>query len=617
MIPAFIKKIPALLLAAIAVLAIAPPGLPARNVSKVYLGILANKGKPAAVESWQPLVDYLGQAVPGHEFILRPLDFDELYPEVEAGNLDFVITNTGQYIELESAYGISRIATFRNAGPSGFYTRFGGVLFVRRERGDILTIDDFPGKRILVADEKSFGGWLMQLREIKDRGIDPGQFAAFESIGNHETVVFSVLDGEFDIGAIRSDVLERLIEEGKVDPCSIRLINERREPGFPFRHSTRLYPEWPFAKAAHTDSLLARAVAVALLTMPEDSPAARAARSGGWTIPENYNPAHELFRELRLGPYQHTGEFMLADVIKRYWPVILLSTLLLIVAAGATIWINMINRRLETALSDMNRSHTRLEKTNTLLVESMQYARIIQESLLPDRQVLAEIVAELAVLWKPLNLVGGDYYSMGPIDGKACIIVADCTGHGVPGALVTMALSASLDFIFHEEKLTDPGRILTEIDRNVRKRLRQDQPESTTDDGLEAAVCIYDPVTGALDFSGAGLPLLWVKSGNTGFVKGDRSSLGYRTWRPKGPFKNHRLIVEPGMTFYLFTDGITNQIGGRPERLFGRKRLADLLTGLERQPLDRQIPAIEEHLQSYRRNEEPRDDMTLIGFRFK
>jgi serine phosphatase RsbU (regulator of sigma subunit) len=82
---------------------------------------------------------------------------------------------------------------------------------------------------------------------------------------------------------------------------------------------------------------------------------------------------------------------------------------------------------------------------------------------------------------------------MEQIDGKAFIFVADCTGHGIPGAMVTMILSASLDFILHEEGLTDPGQILTEIDQAVRGRLRQDEPNSTSDDGLEAAVCIYDP----------------------------------------------------------------------------------------------------------------------------
>lgn len=611
------KMMAVLFLVSLIVLAASVSTVLGRDVSKVRIGVLANKGKPAAIKTWQPLIDYLTEAIPNQKFALVPLNFDELYPRVEAGNVDFIITNTGQYIELESYYGVSRMATFQNAGPGGFYTKFGGVLFVRADCDDIHTIGDFPGHKVLVADEKSFGGWLMQLREIKNQGVEPGQFAKFEFAGNHEEVVFSVLGGNFDIGAIRTDILERLAGEGKIDLGSIRVINEQYEPGFPFRHSTRLYPEWPFAKAAHTDSLLASKVAVALLTLPENSPAAKAAQSGGWTIPEDYSQVHELYRELKLGPYQQLGKFNAADVIKKYWQVILLSVLLLIVTCIAAMWISVINRRLGTTLADLNISHDKLEKTNALLMESMQYARIIQESLLPAHGVLNEVVADLAVLWEPLDLVGGDYYRLGLVSGKACLIVADCTGHGVPGALVTMVLSSSLDAILYEEKLTDPNQILTEIDRTVRKRLRQDLPGATTDDGLEAAVCIYNPCTKMLEFAGAGLPLLWVKGKKVNLIKGDRYSLGYRTLRPKGSFKVHQLVVEPDLAFYMFTDGIINQMGGQPRRLLGRRRLANLITGLDGQTLTVQMQTIKEQLQAYRKDEEPRDDMTMISFRFK
>ena len=590
------------------------------DASEMRIGVLANKGKPAAINTWQPLIDYLGKAIPEQEFSLVPLDFDELYPAVEEARIDFVITNTGQYIELESYYGVTRIATFRNAGPGGYYTLFGGVLFVRADNNSIHSIQDFPGHKVLAADEKSFGGWLMQLREIKAHGVDPSQFKELDSTGNHEAVVIAILAGKSDVGAVRTDTLERMVEAGKIDLSQIRIINEQHTPGFPFRHSTRLYPEWPFAKSAHTDNEIAQKVAVALLTLPADSLAAKAAQSGGWTIPENYNPAHELFRELKLGPYENLGEFHAIDVFKKYWPMILLSTLLLLVAGAAAVWISLANRRLGAALTDLHQTHTELEKANGLLVESIQYARIIQNSLLPDPQVVSgEIadIADMAVLWEPLDVVGGDYYWLGWVDGKILIMVADCTGHGVPGAMVTMVLSASLDFILHESRLSDPEKILTEIDRAVRSRLRQDLPDSASDDGLEAAICVYDPDTGILSFAGAGLPLLWVKDGNVSIIKGDRAYLGYRTLPPKESFAVHHLAVESGMTFYMFTDGVTDQMGGSPRQLFGRNRLAKLIAELSQLPLTEQIPLIQEHLRAYRHNENVRDDMTLVGFCFK
>ncbi len=585
--------------------------------SKWHVGVLANKGKLAALETWQPLMDYLESSIPGYKFILVPLGFDELYPELKAGNIDFIITNTGQYIELEVECGISRLATLRSAGPNTFHTKFGGVLFVRADCDYISEITDFPGYKVLAADEKSFGGWLMQLREIKNKGVDPSQFAEFGSTGNHELVVLSVLEGKFDIGAVRTNVLESMVQSGKIELDSIKIINQQHVPGFPFLHSTRLYPEWPFAKAAHTDSVVAQEVSIALLTMPQDSLAAVAAQSGGWTIPEDYSAAHELFRELKLGPYEQMGEFNIIDVLKKYWPIILLSTLLLIVAGAAAIWVSAANRRLERALYDLDESHTKLEAANSLLMESMEYAQIIQESLLPDEEYLKTIVPELAILWEPLDMVSGDYYWIDQIEDKLFFMIADCTGHGVPGALVTMILSASLDFVLREEKTLDPAVILKEIDRSVRKRLRQDEPNSVSDDGLEAAICVFDPISKRLFYSGAGLPLFYVKSGKICFIKADLQQLGYRTLQPTDPFRVHTLALDSESTFYMFTDGLINQVGGTSGYMFGRKRFADLIADISKLPLPKQIDIIKDHLREYRGQEKARDDMTLIGFRLK
>lgn len=596
---------------------ILPTSIAGADTTEIRIGVLANKGKPTAVNTWQPLMYYLNKEIPEYEFILVPLGFDELYPAVEAGEVDFVITNTGQYIELEYFYGVSRIATFRNKGTGGFYTQFGGVLFVAADCEDIFTIRDFPGHRMLVADDKSFGGWLMQLREIKAQGVEPSQFSELSATGNHDEVVLSVLAGKADIGAVRTDTIERLVELGKLDLSRIRIINEQHTPDFPFIHSTRLYPEWPFAKSAHINDLIARKVAIALLTLPEDFYAATAAQSGGWTIPEDYTQAHELFRELKMGPYEYLGEFKLTDVIKKYWPLMLMATLLLLVVTAAAIWISMANRRLGATLSELNTTHRELEKANSLLVESVQYASNIQTSMLPELQVLSEDVAEIEVLWEPLNIVGGDFYWLGKVDGKIIILVADCTGHGVSGAMVTMALSATLDSIFHEGNLTNPGEILIAIDASMRSRLRQNLPDSITDDGLEAAICVYDPATKVLSYSAANIPLVYTQEDKVSLLKGDRAYLGYRTLSMKDDFTLHDITVQAGMTFYLFTDGITDQMGGITKRLFGRKRLMDLIASINQQPLSTQIQLLKDNLQHYRQDEEVRDDMTLIGWRFK
>jgi diguanylate cyclase (GGDEF)-like protein len=127
------------------------------------------------------------------------------------------------------------------------------------------------------------------------------------------------LQGEVDAGMVRTDTLERMASAGKIDPKQLRVLNQQQASGFPFALSTRLYPEWPFAKVRHTSDELAQKVAVALLSMPPDHPAARASKSAGWTVPLDYTPVHELYKELRVGPYRDYGKVTFVEVLKHYW----------------------------------------------------------------------------------------------------------------------------------------------------------------------------------------------------------------------------------------------------------------------------------------------------------
>ncbi|SDG73299.1 SpoIIE family protein phosphatase [Roseospirillum parvum] len=272
----------------------------------------------------------------------------------------------------------------------------------------------------------------------------------------------------------------------------------------------------------------------------------------------------------------------------------------------------------ERAFERLDAAHRELDKTNRLMMESIAYARRIQTSWLPDPAALGDAVADIAVRWKPLHLVGGDYYWLERLpDGRALLAVIDCTGHGVPGAFMTMVAASALDRILHEQGLTRPAQVLEEMDRMVRARLRQDRPEAESDDGLEAAVCLWDPRAGTLVFAGVGLPLLYMEGGEMLDIRGARGALGYRSLPAPDRVREHLLSPAPGQPVFLFTDGLPDQMGDESRRLLGRRRLGGILARLVNdnpgKPMADLLAGLEDELAAWRGVEPLRDDLTVIA----
>jgi two-component system sensor histidine kinase TtrS len=297
--------------------------------SPIRIGVLAFRGGEDALRRWSPTADYLSATIPGMRFTVVPLAPEALNAAVETGEIDFVLTNTGNYVDLEARQGISRIATLRT--PTG--SVFGAVIFARADRADIKTLKDLKGKSFMAVQPEGFGGLQMAWRELKAHGLDPSRdFAALKFSGfPQDKVALAVLGGEADAGTFRTDTLETMAAEGKIRLADFRVLNPQNHPDFPFLLSTRLYPEWPFAKLRSTPAELAQTVAIALLQMPADASAAQADGYRGWTVPLDYTPVHELYRELRLGPYAEIGEITVGDLLKQYGHWVAAVALVLIV----------------------------------------------------------------------------------------------------------------------------------------------------------------------------------------------------------------------------------------------------------------------------------------------
>ena len=313
----------------------------------VKIGVLAKRGIVRCMEKWSPTAECLTSKIPGRTFVIVPIDSDGALSFVEHGTVDFVLANPSIYVEMESKYGVNRIATLKNLGIDSASTEYSGVIFCRANRGDIRNLTDLKGKTFMGVKESSFGGWIMAWREFNENNIDPHRdFKELRFGGTHDAVVYAVRDGKVDAGTVRTDTLETMEIEGKISLADFRVIHEHEGDivHLPFLHSTRSYPEWPFAKVKHTPDELAEKVATALLEMPKDSPAAKAARCAGWTIPLNYQSVHECLKELKVGPYRDLGKITLSDVFKKYREWMLAIAILFAILAGAVLYILRLNR---------------------------------------------------------------------------------------------------------------------------------------------------------------------------------------------------------------------------------------------------------------------------------
>lgn len=318
---------------------------------RVTVGVLAHRGEERARAMWTPTMDYLSETVDGYRFVIDPQRLDGIRQGVAAGRYDFVLTNPGQFVELEAEYGITRLATLRNLRHGEPYDTFGAIVFTRADNTEVHSLRDIAGKRFAAVNEKEFGGFHMAWNELLEAGVDPytdTEELIFTGIPQ-DLVVYAVGDGVADVGTVRTDVLERMEAEGLVDAEAFRIINPQTRAGFPFRLSTHLYPEWAFARTMNTPEELARQVALALLAMPPDHPAALAGKNAGWQAAGSYNSVHELYKAIQYGPYEDYGDFDVRDVVLRYWALIALAVLGFLLGVAFIAYSTRMNRKLSLA----------------------------------------------------------------------------------------------------------------------------------------------------------------------------------------------------------------------------------------------------------------------------
>ena len=317
------------------------------NRTEVKIGVLAERGIEATLKRWNPLTEYLNTKLDNYYFTVVPLDYNQLDVDIADNKIDFFITNTLNYVQLEHLYGASRIATLlnNNSSTQDKFSKYGGVIFTKVDNQHINSIEDIKGKSFAAVDKHSFGGWIMAYDEFINHGVTQDDIEV-TFVKTHDAVVEAVLKGQVESGTIRTDTLERLVNEGKIKLSDIKVINVKSHKGFPYLVSTQLYPEWPFSKLKHTPNKLANDVLSVLLNISPDHKVFKEIKADEWTVPLNYNAVHGLLKKLQISPYDF-DELNLVEVFEKYALIIYTIMLGFILLIFRLLYINKLNKTLD------------------------------------------------------------------------------------------------------------------------------------------------------------------------------------------------------------------------------------------------------------------------------
>ncbi|HXG78796.1 MAG TPA: PAS domain-containing protein [Methyloceanibacter sp.] len=285
-------------------------------------------------------------------------------------------------------------------------------------------------------------------------------------------------------------------------------------------------------------------------------------------------------------------------------------------------WLQINERRTETGgtvavysdLTDVKESEQRAAAANQLILQSLRYASRIQAAVLPARRELDAIAADHFLIWEPRDIVGGDFFWFQPINDGYAVMVGDCTGHGVPGAFMTLIAWGLLDRMLRSAANDNPSQVLAGLHRGVQSLLGQNEDRSDTDDGLEAGICFINRRERRITFAGARFSLWRANREGVIEIKGDRKGVGYRRYPLETTFTDIAIPLDDSDRFYMTTDGLIDQIGGPRGRAFGKRRFQELLQQHFAAPMREQEETLRHALNTYQGQQLRRDDLTVLGF---
>ncbi len=260
----------------------------------------------------------------------------------------------------------------------------------------------------------------------------------------------------------------------------------------------------------------------------------------------------------------------------------------------------------------MNAQKIEIEQSNKKIHQSINYASRIQQALLPEEKLFSENFSSHFILNRPRDVVSGDFYFLKIEKKHSIIAVADCTGHGVPGAFVSMLGISYLNEIINENKIKNAAQILDELRKKVKISLKQTDKNSTNQDGMDIALCVINTETNNLSFSGANNPLYFFRNNNLTEIKATRNPIGI--YPKEIPFKNTNIQLQKQDRIYLFTDGYPDQIGGEQGTKFKKNNFRNLLISTQTNLLFEQKKILTDTLKKWQSNKYKQiDDILILG----
>lgn len=270
-----------------------------------------------------------------------------------------------------------------------------------------------------------------------------------------------------------------------------------------------------------------------------------------------------------------------------------------------------LNENLEKRVKERT---TELQVKNKMMTDSINYAKRIQDGIFVDIKEVQQFVKSFFVLYRPMHVLSGDFYFFSKIEDKIIVVAVDCTGHGVPGALMSIIASVHLNRIINVQKHTDPVYILNELHIGVVKSLNQNH--SGIEDGMDVAICAYDTINKEITFSGAKRPLIYIKNKELHHIKGGRLPIGGLV-NYERIYQNHTFKVDSDTMFYVFSDGYTDQFGGKNAERFKIGRFKDLVSEIYEKSAIEQKEILEHTINEWKQGIAQTDDILVIGFKLE
>ncbi len=275
---------------------------------------------------------------------------------------------------------------------------------------------------------------------------------------------------------------------------------------------------------------------------------------------------------------------------------------------------------LRVANVSLEKKNEELAEVNEKVTDSIMYAKRIQDAILPTDELFRGFLPDSFVLYQPRDIVSGDFYWVHQSGSKTFVAAADCTGHGVPGAFMSMIGNTLLNELVLGKNMTDPAQIISEMDKGVIAALKQHSENSDKqDDGMEMSLCIIDREAGSIEFAGTDQKSILVRSSGTEVFSGGPFPIGGMytiKQRKKIPYEKRTIAIEPGMMLYLLSDGYTDQFGGPDDQRFNSNRLLKLLGQCWTKNMAEQHRLLSREFETWKGTGRQIDDVLVIGIRF-